>query len=417
MSYRHAKMRATIPERRLSLFVGSAFVFLMAALGGADPARAQDGHIRARIDAASTTTFRVDAGRKDGLDEEDVVDAFSDSAYVGSLRVVDVTDATAVLTFLEDDILGQQVDRRAIGPGDYLFLRLTPADDRLAKPPRAIFPPNFDLDVQVASVYDSNIDHNDEPLESYGVVPAARIRLRSHVDKPLFVASYAVARHDYTNTDRWSRTSHLATLEFEPRPADWFRMATAGQISIRGSSEDRDIADQFRVEQDLEFLFTRQLRLIVYGGLVWKRFPESPIDNAFKPRVGAAFRSYGDSGRRWELDVRREWNEEEELRGEYDRWKVESSYRFPVTSTVRAEAEIEFRRKVYRDRFVEIEEEDYLRRDHRWTLVASAAKTLHRRVSIELSYTFEMRESNDPDKFYDAHLITLALGYRLLPGR
>ena len=63
------------------------------------------------------------------------------------------------------------------------------------------------------------------------------------------------------------------------------------------------------------------------------------------------------------------------------------------------------------------EDEDFLRRDARWTFGASATKLVQRRLSIEVGYRFEARDSNDPDKIYSAHLATVVLGYRLLAGR
>jgi hypothetical protein len=393
------------------------FATLTVSVRSVSSVQAQDRNIRARIDRATATSFHVQAGRDQGLDEHDVVDAFSDTAYVGSLQVVEVSERAAELAFLRDDVVGQQRRRPHLTPGDYLYLRFASDDNYGRTPGRVRMPRNLSVDVRFASVYDSNIDHNDESAESYGLVPAARMRLRSSVDDPLLTAVYVVARHDYSNTDRWTRTSHLANLIFEPRTSDWFRMSTVGQVSIRGSSEDRDISNQYRVEQDLEVRFSRRHRLIVYGGLVWKKFPDSPVDDAFKPRVGGEYRRYGSGGRRWELDVRREWNEEQEIEGEYDRWKFETSYRFPIGRVALARIELEYRRKTYRERFVEIEDDDFLRRDYRWTVGTSATREIGRNLSVELGYRFEKRDSNDPDKLYSAHMVTLGLGYSLFGGQ
>ena len=379
------------------------------------PAPAQEErNVRARIDRASATSIEVAAGRKHGITERDTVDAFTETSFIGSMRVVDVSENRAELTFIEDPLLASLDAQTSLRAGSFLYLRFDgPADDpsrlRRSRP----LPSNVKVDLQFASIYDSNVDHSDEPDQAYGLVPAAKVTLRSSSKNPLFTGAYVIARHNYPDAERWTRTSHMGTIDFEPEPNDWFRPSTSAEISIRGSSEDRDVSNQYRIEQDLEFRLTRDYRLSVYGDLIWKKIPDSPIDDAFKPRVGAAFERRGDDGSQWELDIRREWNEEKEARGEYDRWKIETSYRFPLTKSVLAQAEVEYRRKTYRDRFIEIEEEEFLRKDNRWTLGAFVAKRFRYGVVVEVGYRYETNDSNDPDKLYGAHLVNMTVGYSL----
>ncbi len=369
--------------------------------------------IRTQIEKASDTSIQVAAGSDHGISVRDTVDAFSETSYVGSLRVIGLSDKTAELAFLEDQLLGSR-PQLALRRGDSVYLRFEPRSEthgQLRRPPPTLLLVN--AEVQFASVYDSNIDQDDEPVSSYGLVPAAKLMVRSSRKDPVLSGTYVLARHDYSNSERWTRTSHLGELVFEPVSSGTIRPQTSGQLSIRGSSEDRDVSNEYRIDQEVQFRFSRNQRVILYGAMVWKRIPESPIDDAFKPRTGIVLQQRGEDGRRWELDIRREWNEEQETRGEYDRWKIETSYRFPVSRSIQAKAQVEYRIKSYRDRFVEIEEEDYLRRDNRLTIGASASSEILRNVSLQLGYRFETRNSNDPDKLFSAHLMMLMLGYRL----
>lgn len=343
----------------------------------------------------------------------DTVDAFTETSYVGSLRVIGISEETAELAFLDDQLLGSRPET-ALRRGDPVYLRFEPRPanlEQLRRPHPTSLAVN--AEIQFASVFDSNIDQNDEPVSSYGMVPAAKLMIRSSRKDPVLSGTYVVARHDYSNSERWTRTSHMGELVFEPVSSGTVRPQTSGQFSIRGSSEDRDVSNEYRFDQEIEFRFSRNQRVVLYGAMVWKKIPESPIDDAFKPRTGIVLQQRGEDGRRWELEIRREWNEEQGTRGEYDRWKIETSYRFPLSKTIQARAQVEYRIKSYRDRFVEIEEEDYLRKDNRLTIGASAVSEIFRNVSLQLGYRFETRDSNDPDKRFSAHLMMLMLGYRL----
>jgi hypothetical protein len=70
---------------------------------------------------------------------------------------------------------------------------------------------------------------------------------------------------------------------------------------------------------------------------------------------------------------------------------------------------IKHRRKYYPNRDVEIEDEDYPRRDTRWILDASWDYVVMRNVITNVRYRYEARTSNDPDKPFGAHLLDFGL--------
>lgn len=388
--------------------------FTLIGCFAAPRAEAQEQQqVRVRVEEVALPTLHIHSSIDADIAVSDTVDAFRDASYVGSLRVVRVERESAVLAFLDDPLMSYQGGTTSLRAGEEIDLKY---DKREVPRPRIgtpVTPRAFDIDLLFASVYESNIDHSDEPVESYGYVPAARVRFRNRAQDPTLVFTYVVARHDYSNTTRWDRVSHNGRGVFMSELSDAVRPTTIGEVSIRGSSEDRDISDQYGLHQELELRLTRSHRLTGYGGVVWKRPPGDPDDNAFKPRVGLEYDRRLGGGQRFKLNVRHEWNREKLERGGYRRWKIETSYELPATATSTVELGVEYRIKRYGARFVEIDDEDFLRRDYRWNLSASWRQRFLRRLLLDVTYEFETRDSNDPEKRFGAHAVTFGLEFGL----
>lgn len=279
---------------------------------------------------------------------------------------------------------------------------------------RPWLPRHFNARLLFSNSYDSNINHDAAPLTSYGVVPGLRVRYLSSPQKPRYTLVYTVALHSYTNTDKWDRVSHQFNAIFAPEISDRLRAQTTATVAIRGSSEDRDISNQYLLAQEFEFRIDRNHRLYLYGTYRMKRFPDKPENNAFKPNVGLDFERRLPEGRRWGVGVRYEIKRLDNPRSDYGRWSFGLEYRtayFAGKNQIRFGAK--YRRKYYAHKLVTIEKEDVLRRDQRWTLGIAWQRTFGRGFLIELGYKFENRDSNDPAKLYHAHLVELAFVYDL----
>ncbi|WP_456429748.1 surface lipoprotein assembly modifier [Rhodocaloribacter sp.] len=273
---------------------------------------------------------------------------------------------------------------------------------------------HIDAGLLFSNSYDSNINHDAEPVSSYGVVPGLRVRYLSAPQKPLYTLVYTVALHSYTNTDRWDRVSHQFTALYAPKLSDRLRARTSATVSLRGSSEDRDISNQFLLGQEFEFRIDRNHRLYLYGTYRLKRFPDKPENNAFKPNVGLDFERRLPEGRRWGVGVRYEIKRRDNPRSDYGRWTFSLEYRtayFGGGNQIRLGAK--YRRKYYARKLVTIEKQDVLRRDQRWTLSFAWRRAFGRGFLVELGYKFENRDSNNPAKLYQAHLVELAFAYDL----
>ena len=64
------------------------------------------------------------------------------------------------------------------------------------------------VSMSLASVFDTNITHDEQQVGSFGLVPSFGFHFRDNVEKPSFEADYEVALHRYTNTDEFDRLSH-----------------------------------------------------------------------------------------------------------------------------------------------------------------------------------------------------------------
>ncbi|MDH3298011.1 MAG: hypothetical protein OEM96_07020 [Gemmatimonadota bacterium] len=266
--------------------------------------------------------------------------------------------------------------------------------------------------VRASNYYYSNIDHNLDDVQSYGFVPSLHLRFQNHATEPIMMIDYAMAQHAYTNTERWDRLSHTGRIEFAPVLSGTVRPSTKAEVSLRGSSEDRDLSDQYRITQEVEFRITRNNRLQAYGAARWKQFTEDEQLSSFKPHIGLRLDNRLSGDRRWEIGARFERNEEVGTDGDYARWTFGTEYRFPALGS---RSELEFgltvRKKDYDGQFVEIEEQDVLRSDRQYIADIVWRRWFGSGLSFELGYEFETRESNDPDKIFNAHELLFSLAF------
>ncbi len=262
--------------------------------------------------------------------------------------------------------------------------------------------------------FDTNIDHNADNLDSYGVIPGARIQFRQAARHHWFHLMYAVGVHSYTQTNRWDRVSHQFRAGFEGLLTGPLRSETAADVSIGGSSEDRDISNQFQASQAFEIRFDRYHRLQTYATIRFKRFPDAPQNNAFKPNIGFEYEQRYRNGQRWGFGGRYEIKRVANPRSNYYRWTFDIEYRTPMV--LRANQLIlqaKNKRKFYWTRRIRVVDKRVLRRDRRWTLGLEWRHTVSRGVKMSLGYQYEVRTSNDDRKFYRAHFVVLAASYKL----
>lgn len=269
----------------------------------------------------------------------------------------------------------------------------------------------------LSSGFDSNIDHDENNVQSFGMVPSLGFHFQDSLEKPTFEFDYEMARHRYTNTSRWDRTSHRARASYERGLTDFLRAETTGELSIKGSSEDRELNDQYVLRQELKLRASRSRRFNLFAAYRLKRYDVDPGRNAIDPYVGASFEQRFSGGRSVEIGYRYDKNRSSNPRNRYIRWTYGAEFRTPFLGPDRLLfIEVKYRPQLYA-RTIEIEDvdgddHDVTRRDRRWIVGASWVRPVNKRFDIGFRYNFEMRRSNDVEKNFNSHLGGFTLSYR-----
>ncbi|GAB5536684.1 MAG: hypothetical protein Rubg2KO_29330 [Rubricoccaceae bacterium] len=296
-----------------------------------------------------------------------------------------------------------------------LFLVSVAAAQDTTDAPRSAWP-HLEAEVGMSNIYESNIDHDVEATPSIGLVPALRLRVQDRAEDARLSLDYVLARHSYTNVERWNRTSHQVRMGVATELLDGLEGLTEAEVSLRGSSEDRDLANQIQLVQGLEWKVSRAIRVEGYGTLRYKTVPGNPNDRAFKPNTGLNLQHRWTSGARVEVGSRYELNVEPEDRGDYRRLTLDAEVRIPTPGREsRIELGTRWRIKRYLTRLAEDadgDEIDAFRVDQRWTTDVTWQGQLIRGVGVEAGVQVEQRVSTDADKHYTAASLLLGVGYR-----
>lgn len=260
-------------------------------------------------------------------------------------------------------------------------------------------------------LFDSNINHSlDEPRETRGAVFGLETTWKTPVAHPSFEISYEIARHFHTAKE-WDRLSHDVRAAWDQRLSKHWYAETVGEVSLKGSTEDRDISDQYIFSPRIEYRFNRENRLRGYGAYRIRKFEEDPERNAHNRYVGAEY-LYRGSVRRLDLGFRYEINRADSNRHHYTRWTYYAEYTMPVSRRDRLTLSADYRPRRYDVRRVDVGDHEELRFDRNWILFAAAAHELRPDLDVILEYRYETRSSNDSDKAFDEHSAAAAIAYR-----
>jgi hypothetical protein len=265
----------------------------------------------------------------------------------------------------------------------------------------------FSFFVSSTGVYDSNINHDENPVRDYGAV----FGVGTHFETDTVEVEYEVASHNYQNTDRWDRISHSLTSSYEQKITRKLSMEAVGELALKGSSEDRELGDQYVFEPRIHYRISPSNRLRLYGAYRLRRYDENAERDANNQYVGLELRqrlgrATLDVGYRWEE------NRAEGPRYTYDRQTYSAQFSTPLAGGLhRLGMEVRYRPQQYAHRFVDDEEDEGLRRDKRWVFTVGGSFVLGRNLEILPGYKFETRSSNDPEKKFGAHAAYVGLRY------
>jgi hypothetical protein len=258
------------------------------------------------------------------------------------------------------------------------------------------------------TVFDSNIDHEAVATRDLGMVLGAELGWKGGVRRSRIQLVYDLAGHRYRTTDEWDRMSHHALASFEPRVSRWLGLETIGDVSLNGTSEDRELGDQYQLVQRLEPRLARGTTIRLDGSLRLKRYEDDRQRNATNRYLEAELRQRL-GGARLEMGSRFEINDAVGARNRYARWTHRASLRLPTGRRNELELAMKFRLQSYPHRLVEVGGEDVPRQDRRLIPSLTWAIGLWEALRLRLAYEFDQRTSNDPEKDFAAHRAGLEL--------
>ena len=151
------------------------------------------------------------------------------------------------------------------------------------------------MSVLSAGVYDSNIGRDEEDIvASNGFVYGAGIKLQPTRERPRYTATYEVAQHAYTRNDEFDRVSHHFNAVYSHSFSEDFLLETIADVGIRGSSEDRDVGNQYVFLPRLNYRVSSSQRLRLYGAYRVRRYDQDSDRNANNRYVGIEFQDEAD---------------------------------------------------------------------------------------------------------------------------
>jgi hypothetical protein len=269
------------------------------------------------------------------------------------------------------------------------------------------------LFASLSTVFDSNVEHDERRLRSFGLVPSFGFHFQDSAEKPSFEAEYEVGLHRYTRTDSFDRVSHYFTAAYRRRLLGAFSSRTTAEVSLKGSSEDRDVNNQYSIEEQFQYRLGPAVRLSAFAAYRLKRYPLIDAGkNAIDPYVGGRLQQELKGGREWQLTYRYDKNRSQDVKDRYVRRTYEAQFSTPLFRARRDLLTLEARYspRLYA-RQIKVDGVRVPRRDTRWVFETDYERPLARDVRLGLNYKYETRDSNDPDKRFDAHLFGVTFGF------
>jgi len=272
----------------------------------------------------------------------------------------------------------------------------------------------FWISMSLASVFDTNITHDEQQVSAFGLVPSLGFHFRDNAERPSLEVDYEVGLHRYTNTDEFNRVSHSFTTVYRRQLAKRLYSKTTAEISLKGSSEDRDVNNNYVVEQQLQYRLPSNTRVAGFAAYRMKRYPLLDADsNAIDSYAGAKIEQRLRGERRLELTYRYDHNRAWGPRNNYFRRTYSVEFETPLSRQRRDTLSAEFRYspRTYETRLTKVDGIRVPRHDDRWVFDVIYQRLIGANLLMGFEYEFETRNSNDPDKRFTSHAFALTFTF------
>ena len=264
----------------------------------------------------------------------------------------------------------------------------------------------FWISMSLASVFDTNITHDEQQVSAFGLVPSLGFHFRDNAEKPSVELDYEVGVHRYTNTDEFNRVSHNFSAVYRKQLSKRLYSKTTTEISLKGSSEDRDVNNNYVFEQQLQYRFPSNTRVAGFAAYRMKRYPLIEADsNAIDSYAGAKIEQRFGGGRRAEFTYRYDHNRAVDPRNNYFRRTYSVEFETPLSRKRRdlILAEFRYSPRTYQTRTTRVNRVRVPRHDDRWTFDVAYERFMKTNLLMTVGYQYEIRYSNDPDKQFSSN--------------
>ena len=266
----------------------------------------------------------------------------------------------------------------------------------------------WSLSTHLSYVFDSNIDHSQAGLETFGLLAGLGGECRLRASGASFDLQYDGVFRRYTNSDIWNVPGHDASVSLAQRVARHWTLGAAGEVALNGSAEDRVLRNEYSVQPQLEYRFNSANRFRLYGEYLLKRYPNPLGQDAFDPRMIIQFRQQLGERWSWAVSGRYEYNRADSTRYRYIGPTLGLDLTNPVGAGGRISSSVRYRTRRFTARTVPVNGTDVPRRDSDW--VASVAwHQMAGRWEMAWSYQYERFRSNDTRREFREHMVTMTL--------
>ena len=263
--------------------------------------------------------------------------------------------------------------------------------------------PSLRYHLNTGMLFETNLEREETPTGAYGGVVGLGIGFRNRARRPSLEFGYEIAGHRYSVPARWNRLSHAGTGAVTVYPTRRLAMRLEAEATIKGSSEDRDLGNQYRLRQTIEWRILRDTEIEIGAVARLRRYSDNLDRNATNTYAEVKLTQRIIQGLDLAASGRLESNDASGTRYQYDR----VTYQIGLEATGGfGEFDIEGGYKIqdYRTRLVDGGAADRSRRqDRRYQVEASWTIFPWETFGIAAGYQFEHRVSNDPNEGYVAH--------------
>lgn len=283
----------------------------------------------------------------------------------------------------------------------------------------------FALGLRTSGVYDSNVNHDAEDIDSRGVIAGIEARLQSSAIRPLLTLTYQGTLQRFAKTERWNRIEHRVggILSGGSGP---LHIVVVGLVQLGGATQHRERGNQYMfLPQTILRVGPTSLR--AYGGLRLTIVDEEAgtVDPGAPELLddvtvygGGAFRWRVGDDSSWGLEYRYERSHSDSPYRRYTQQRYRAEYRAEFMDEDELQLGLEYRPRRLPDNLVAVERLDEdgnraiveePREEARWIPYISLTHVFPWGQEVELTYEYQHRLSNDLDKEFESHRLMLTL--------